>query len=273
MSFAEVSDVLIAKDLAIGYRIAHPGPLHLASGLNLRLQAGEIVGLLGPNGSGKSTLLRTLAGLQPSLEGTVNVLDHPIKSNSSGQNSRLLSIVLTGRIEVKNLSVYDLVAMGRYPFIDWTGRLRREDRDQIRQALERIRLWDVRTKYVNEMSDGEQQRVLLARALAQDTPLIILDEPTAHLDLTNRISMMHLLKNLARETQKAILFSSHDLDLALQVADHLWLLKKGGELVKGTPEQLRKGTVFEEVFIAGEAVPGADLVAAYFSRFRSEEGG
>jgi iron complex transport system ATP-binding protein len=269
MTTKEENGILTAKGLAIGYRSAHPGPIVLASGLDLHLEAGKVVGLLGPNGSGKSTLLRTLAGLQPSLGGTVTALGQPVRSNSAGQNARLLSIVLTGRIEVKNLTVYDLVAMGRYPFIDWMGRLRQVDRDKIRQALEWIRMWDLRHKHVNEMSDGEQQRVLLAKALAQDTPLIILDEPTAHLDLPNRISMMHLLRNLAGKTGKAILFSSHDLDLALQVADQLWLLKKGGELITGSPDQLRSGAVFENVFVGGETVPGEELIIEYFRRFRS----
>jgi len=272
MNMKSDNGILITSELEIGYRTGHPGPVHLASNLNLILNAGEVIGLLGPNGSGKSTLLRTLAGLQPSLGGKVTVCGQEVKGNGSARNARLLSIVLTGRIDVRNLTVYDLVAMGRYPFIDWMGRMRTEDREKVRQSLEWIRMWDLRQKYVNEMSDGEQQRVLLARALAQDTPLIILDEPTAHLDLPNRISMMHLLKNLAGETGKSILFSSHDLDLALQVADHLWLLKKGGELILGTPDQLRSGHVFEEVFPAGEPVPGEEMVAAYFRRFRSQSG-
>jgi iron complex transport system ATP-binding protein len=242
----------------------------LSADLNISLKKGRVVGLLGPNGSGKSTLLRTLAGLQPALSGTVTVMGQPVKSNQVRQTARVLSVVLTGRIDVRNLTVLQLVAMGRYPYNNWLGRLGEDDRKMIRQSLEWTYLWDLRNQMVNEMSDGEQQRALFAKALAQDTPLIILDEPTAHLDLPNRVSMMQLLRKLATETGKSILFSSHDLDLALQVADELWLLKRGGTLITGSPGELCEGTVFEDVFYSGAPVSGENFLNVYFQRLRSQ---
>jgi iron complex transport system ATP-binding protein len=154
--------------------------------------------------------------------------------------------------------------MGRYPYTDWLGRAGADDNDRIRTALEQVRLQSYSNRFFNELSDGEQQRTLLAKALVQDTPLIILDEPTAHLDLPNRISIMRLLRNLADETGKSILFSTHDLDLAIHTAVHLWLLQKGGVLLKGKPADLMAGDAFEDTFKTGTDLADHDIVADYF---------
>jgi iron complex transport system ATP-binding protein len=261
--------VLQSLDLSIGY--PHPGnpPLVLARDLNLLIHPGQVIGLLGPNGSGKSTLLRTLSGLQPAISGSVRVMGQTIRSNQVRQTARMLAVVLTDRIDVRNLTVAQLVGMGRYPYSDWFGRTADQDNDRIRLALDQVRMLGFAGRYFNELSDGEQQRTLLAKALVQDTPLIILDEPTAHLDLPNRISIMRLLRRLADETGKSILFSSHDLDLAVHTADHLWLLQKGGALVQGKPDELMESRAFEETFTTGPDEVDQNLVSDYFRSLRS----
>ena len=256
--------ILESEHLAIGY--AYPGnaSLILARDLDLAIERGQVIGLLGPNGSGKSTLLRTLAGLQPSISGSIKVMGQSIRSNQIRQTSRVLSVVLTDRIDVRNLTVFQLVSMGRYPYTDWLGRAGADDNERIRTALEQVRLLGYSNRFFNELSDGEQQRILVAKALVQDTPLIILDEPTAHLDLPNRISIMRLLRSLADETGKSILFSTHDLDLAIHSSDILWLLQKGGVLLKGKPAELMESDAFEETFKTGIDAADQDVVSDYF---------
>lgn len=266
------SVVLESHDLAIGYRYSSGLPLVLARDLQLTVEPGQVIGLLGPNGSGKSTLLRTLAGLQPTLSGSVRVLGQTIRSNQVRQTARMLSVVLTDRIDVRNLTVFQLVSMGRYPYADWLGRAGRNDSERIRTALDQVRLQNYSTRFFNELSDGEQQRTLLAKALVQDTPLIILDEPTAHLDLPNRISIMRLLRNLADQTGKSILFSTHDLDLAIHTADHLWLLHKGGTLMKGTPAELMEGEAFEDTFRSGTDDTDKNIISDYFRSLKKGGG-
>ncbi len=265
--------ILESNDLSIGY--PHPGrtPLVLSSHLNLNIGRGQVIGLLGPNGSGKSTLLRTLAGLQPTIAGSIKILGQPIKSNQVRQTARMLSVVLTDRIDVRNLTVYQLVAMGRYPFTDWLGRGEDQGPERIMTALGQVRLAGYGNRYFNELSDGEQQRALLAKALVQDTALIILDEPTAHLDLPNRISIMRLLRTLADETGKSILFSSHDLDLAVHTADHLWLLQNGGALIEGKPGDLMAGEAFEDTFRIGASEADQDIITGYFRSLKNRSAG
>jgi len=267
---AEIQETLRAVGLSVGYR--HVGRKHtfLAKNLNLVLNRGQVTGLLGPNGSGKSTLLRTLGGLQPALQGSVTVLGVPVSGRNIRQTARLISLVLTEKIDVKNLTVFSLVSMGRYPHNSWTGRLDKKDRLIVGKSLDQVHLSGFASAFANELSDGEQQRVLIARALAQDTPLIILDEPTAHLDLPGRISIMHLLKTLADETCRSILFSSHDLELTLEVIHALWLLKKGGEFLTGDPATLMKAGAFEQVFSSEEDPAGQEAIDNYFSGLRNK---
>ena len=265
MNEPELNTIILESiDLSIGYPYSGSLPLVLARNLNLAIERGQVIGLLGPNGSGKSTLLRTMAGLQPTLAGSVKVMGQTIRSNQVRHTSRMLSVVLTDRIDVRNLTVFQLVSMGRYPHTDWLGRTNADDNDRIRTALEQVRLQGYSNRFFNELSDGEQQRTLLAKALAQFTPLIILDEPTAHLDLPNRISIMRLLRNLADETGKSILFSTHDLDLAIHTADELWLLQKGGVLLKGKPADLMAGEAFEDTFRTGTDAADQGIVSDYF---------
>jgi iron complex transport system ATP-binding protein len=248
--------ILQTFDLAIGYgkprRGSHVGVRRqttvVANGLNLHLRAGEMVCLLGPNGAGKSTLMRTLAGMQPPLEGRVEIAGQDVQTMTPAQLARLLAIVLTERIDVGNLSAFDLVALGRHPYTDWMGRLRETDHAVVEKALKAVQAESLRWRPVNELSDGERQKVMIARALAQEPVVLLLDEPTAFLDLPRRVEIMAMLRELTRATGCAVLLSTHDLDLALRSADRLWLLETGGIIHTGVPEELVLNGAFATAF-------------------------
>ena len=240
--------VIKTIDLSVGYRLKNRVAKIVGTSLNLELHKGEMVCLLGPNGAGKSTLMRTLSGLQPTLTGSVEINGIPLSTIDAAALARQLSLVLTERIEVGNLSVQEVVALGRIPYTGWLGKLSDTDKQKVEWALEATETSVFRSQKMNNLSDGERQKVMLARALAQDTDLILLDEPTAHLDLPSRVEIMQLLHNLARQHQKAILLSTHELDLALQAADRLWLMKKNGALMVGTPEDMVLNGSFEDAF-------------------------
>ena len=240
--------LLMADDLAVGYFGPKQTPRPVASHLRLALWPGELVCLLGPNGAGKSTLLRTLAGLQPPLSGRLALGDADLATLSPGERARQLSIVLTERVAGGGLTGLELVRLGRHPHTGWLGRLTAHDEARVQAALTATGTAALAARPVDELSDGERQKILLARALAQDTPVVLLDEPTAHLDLPNRVALMRLLHQLARQTGKAILLSTHELDLALQAADRVWLLPAAGELRTGTPEDLVLSGAFAAAF-------------------------
>jgi iron complex transport system ATP-binding protein len=207
-----------------------------------------LVCLIGPNGAGKSTLMRTLAGMQIPLAGTVHLMGDDLKSLKPNELARRLSIVLTERIDVGMLSAYSLVALGRYPYTGWMGELRPEDEWVVQQAITAVGAADLADRNVGELSDGERQKIMIARALAQEPVVMLLDEPTAYLDLPRRAELMAMLRRLARETGRAILLSTHDLDLALRNADRIWLLPKGGQVQAGAPEDLVLSGAFEAAF-------------------------
>lgn len=248
MPLARPAPLLTAADLVVGYLAAKKTPRPVAGPLQLSLWPGELVCLLGPNGAGKSTLLRTLAGLQPPLGGRLDLGGTSLAALSAPERARQLSIVLTDRIDAGNLTVRELVRLGRHPHTGWLGGLSAYDEAQVVAALVATGTEAFAPRPVGELSDGERQKVLLARALAQDTPVVLLDEPTAHLDLPNRVALMRLLHRLARQTGKAILLSTHELDLALQAADRIWLLPAEGALRTGTPEDLVLSGSFAAAF-------------------------
>lgn len=239
--------ILEANALTIGYRLS--GSVHtVASSLAFRLEPGQLVCLLGSNGAGKSTLMRTLAGLQPALAGEIRISGQPLANLKPNELAQKLSLVLTDRIDTGNLTAREVVTLGRTPYTGWLGSLSAHDRLKIDESIAATGIASLLDRHLHQLSDGERQKVMLARALAQDTPLILLDEPTAHLDLPNRVEMMRLLHTLARNTRKAILLSTHELDLALQTADELWLMHPGGSLFSGTPEDLVLNGSFEAAF-------------------------
>jgi iron complex transport system ATP-binding protein len=232
---------LKTTDLQIGYH--HPqGQNRLFDDLNITLYGGQMVCFMGPNGIGKSSLLRTLAGLQKPLGGKIGI--YPATTDSSRQ----IAVVLTDRIQALKLTVEDVVSFGRYPFLGWNIHLRSEDKQIIRNSIEQVQLQSLLHKKLYELSDGQLQMVMIARALAQDTPIILLDEPTAHLDLNNRVEIMNLLHGLSRSTNKAILLATHELDLALQTADLIWLAGKKRNILTGLPEDLVLNGSFDEIF-------------------------
>jgi iron complex transport system ATP-binding protein len=244
--------VLQTHGLTIGYRRPRRADVMIAAELSLSLGRGELVCLLGPNGAGKSTLMRTLAGMQPALAGTVTLADADLATLTPRHLASRLSVVLTDRPNVGLLNGYALVALGRHPYTDWTGRLSPYDEAVVRWAVESVGAVDIAEHPVMELSDGQRQKLMVARALAQESDLILLDEPTAYLDLPRRAEMMALLRHLAADTGRAILLSTHDLDLALRSADTLWLLA-GGRTTAGTPEDLVLSGAFEDAF-HGEGV-------------------
>jgi iron complex transport system ATP-binding protein len=224
---------ITTNNLSIGY-----DNKVVQSNLNFSLQKGEMVCVLGKNGCGKSTLLRTLAGLQPALTGSFDIQNSytsPVRDRSSEQEigkfqiqNSSIALVLTERLSLDNTTVHDVVAMGRYPYTSFLGGLSVEDEKVISQALADVGLADEIYTFFNDHSDGEKQRVLIAKAIAQQTPIILLDEPTAHLDLPNRIRILQLLRLLAHEQGKTILISTHELELAIQLSDRILLMSEDG---------------------------------------------
>jgi iron complex transport system ATP-binding protein len=210
--------------------------------VSFSLFAGEMVCMLGPNGCGKSTLLRTLAGLQPALNGSFKVVEFQRFNVQSA-----IALVLTERLSLDNTTVHDVVAMGRYPYTSFLGGLSANDEQVIAQSLSAVGLEGTEHTYFNAHSDGEKQRALIAKAIAQETPIILLDEPTAHLDLPNRIRILQLLRRLAHEQGKTILISTHELDLAIQLSDRILLLSENGVQLD-TAAQLRQTKAFTHAF-------------------------
>jgi iron complex transport system ATP-binding protein len=240
--------VLQAHDLKIGYKGRRGAPKVVADQINAALHSGELVCLLGPNGSGKSTLIKTLAGMHQPLGGEISLFGDSVAELTPKDIARKLSTVLTDRITIGNLDVFTLVSFGRSPYTGWLGRLRDEDEKAVRWAIEATGLQPLVHRDIRTLSDGERQKVMIARALAQDTDLILLDEPTAHLDLPNRVEIMRLLRKLARDTGKGILLSTHELDLALKAGDVCWLINNNRQLFTGVPEDLVLDGTFEAVF-------------------------
>lgn len=234
--------------LEIGYPQKGGEALTVAGPIDIDMQPGELHCLLGPNGVGKSTLLRTLAGIQPALHGGVSILGENLLNVHKKKLAMMLSVVLTDRIGYGNLTSYELISLGRTPHTGWFGNLNQLDKDKIQWAIEGTHTSHLANKSIHELSDGERQKVMIARALAQDTPVILLDEPTAHLDLPNRVEIIRLLRNLARKTEKAIVMSTHELDLALQAADKIWLMTNENQLFCGVPEDLVLQDTFGKVF-------------------------
>lgn len=235
--------MLKTKNLHIGYP-----DKQIASDINLSLTRGKLVCLLGQNGVGKSTLLRTLSNLQEPLGGELLLDDQDIQMMDRRDLACKLGIITTEKIGMSNMTVRELVALGRYPYTNWIGQESPEDKQHIEDAISRCKINYFENAKLAAISDGQFQKAMVARVLAQDTDMILMDEPTAHLDIVNRVEMFHLLQSITRETNKSILISTHELDLSMQFADGLWLMNFNTPIKTGIPEDLGFSGEIERIF-------------------------
>jgi iron complex transport system ATP-binding protein len=242
----EKNIILATAELTIGYK-SKGKKITIADNLNLSLEEGKLIALVGANGIGKSTLLRTVTGIQKPLEGKVYLNSKNIHSYEALELAQNLSVVLTEKLPPSNLTVFELIALGRQPYTNWLGKLSEEDYQKINQAVALTHIEHLLHKKYHEISDGQLQIVLITRALAQDTPLIILDEPTTHLDLLHKVSVFKLLKKLSQETDKCILFSTHDVDLAIQLSDEMIVMTEEN-VVQDQPCNLISKGIFKSLF-------------------------
>ncbi|MCD8302625.1 MAG: ABC transporter ATP-binding protein [Prevotellaceae bacterium] len=231
------------RNLSVGY-----GDEPVVSGINATLHEGELCALIGPNGAGKSTLLRTMAAFQPAISGELWLNDIDVRTSTPLSLSRHIGVVLTERVSGMGITVRDLVEMGRSPYTNFWGKLTEEDQLVVSRALDMVGISELADRQASTLSDGERQKVMIAKALAQETPIILLDEPTAYLDFPSKVETMLLLRRLCREMGKSVLLSTHDLSLALQVTDSLWLLSRDGTLSAGTPQTLGQSGALNAVF-------------------------
>ena len=238
---------ITAKQLSIGYQHSK-GETIVASGLDCSLRGGEFVCLLGPNGAGKSTLIRTLAGMQKPLAGELRLSGKVMRDIAPRERARAVSVVLTEAMPSGMMDAYSLVSLGRHPYSGWFGGLTGQDRERIDWSIDAVGARPLANRQVSELSDGERQKISIARALAQEAKLMLLDEPTAFLDLPRRVELMSILRNLAHQENLALLLSTHDLDLALRFADRVWLMTPEGNLLQAAPEALALNGKFAEVF-------------------------
>ena len=235
---------LLGRQLTLGY-----GEKTLLHTSRLELRPEQLTALAGPNGAGKSTLLRSLSGLQAPLEGEVSLEGQSIEKLKPADIAQKVSLVLTQKGSLGMLTVRELVSLGRAPYTAWHGQLRKRDRKIVDEALGQVGMSAFAQRQAGSLSDGERQKVMIARALAQDTPIILLDEPTAHLDLSNRLSIFSLLQRLTKDLQKSILISTHELALAVQMADELWLIEPQEKaLHQSMPEELLLAGVISRAF-------------------------
>jgi len=244
---------VVLDDLSIGYR-TRQGVKTVAQHLTADIRSGELTCLLGQNGVGKSTLLRTLAGFQPKTEGSITICGRELSDYSDRQLARTIGVVLTERPDVQQMTVSELVALGRSPYTGFWGTLSDEDREVTRQAIQQVDIDALADRQVSTLSDGERQKVMIAKALAQQTPIICLDEPTAFLDYQSKVEILLMLRRICREAQKTVFLSTHDLELALQVADMLWLMDRERGLTTGTPRQLAQSGVLGQFIERGTGV-------------------
>ena len=250
--------ILQASKISIGYTSKKVKNI-IASNIDLSLEKGKLIALIGANGIGKSTLLRTITGIQKPISGTV-VLNgkniHELDALTLAQN---LSVVLTEKLPTSNLTVWELIALGRQPYTNWIGKLTDNDIEKINEAIQLTQIGHLTSRKHYEISDGQLQIVLIARALAQDTPLIILDEPTTHLDLLHKVTLLKLLKKLTQETGKSILFSTHDIDMAIQLSDEMIIMTPENVVQNQPCNLILKGsfnTLFQDEHIVFDSEKG-----------------
>ena len=235
-------------NLETGYRLSSRKKVLLHRDLNCTIKSGELIALLGPNGAGKSTLLKTLTGMQLPLNGDIYYQSRNLNNMSNREVASNVALVLTDKIEDRFLTAIDIVGTGRYPYGSFMGKLSDEDREIIQNSLKLVDATSLSNRYFYSLSDGEKQKIMLARAIAQDTPLIFLDEPTAFIDSPGKVQIMNLLKKLVMDHNKSILLTTHDTELALNNASKLWLLGTGNLFIEGNPDELVENGKINELF-------------------------
>ena len=236
-------EVLKTNDLLIGY-----GNKAILPPINITLKEGDLVALIGPNGAGKSTLFKTLTAHIKQIEGNIELMGKDLSNYSSKEKARLIGLVLTSRPDDMFLTVYDVVASGRSPYTNYFGKIKKEDEIIIHESLEIVGINNLKNRYFETLSDGEKQKVMIAKTIAQNTPIIFMDEPTAFIDYPSKIELFSLMKMLTKERNKTIIFSSHDLELLLRYTDDLWLLSKGKEFISGKKSELMDKGFIKEYF-------------------------
>lgn len=254
--------ILQASQISIGYSHKKESTI-VSSNIDITLEKGKLTALIGANGIGKSTLLRTITGIQKPLSGTVSLNGKNIHELDALTLAQNLSVVLTEKLPPSNLTVFELIALGRQPYTNWIGKLTDEDIVKVNEAMELTQISHLAAKKHYEISDGQLQKVLVARALAQDTSLIILDEPTTHLDLLHKVALFKLLKKLTQETQKCILFSTHDIDMAIQLSDEMIIMTPETVVQDQPCNLISKGsfnTLFNDEHIVFDANKGKFVI-------------
>jgi len=236
-----MSTILETRNLAIGY------DNQLFSNINFKINRGEVVGIIGKNGIGKSTLLRTLMRIIPAKDGEILIDEKNINSLDTNQLAQKIAVVLTEKIPIAQFSVYEILALGRFPHSNWLFQLNENDHKIIENVIETTKLETILHQKANQLSDGMLQKVMIARALVQDTPIIILDEPTTFLDLENTFQIFELLKKIAQEQQKTIIFSTHQLEIALQICNQIIAISNQ-EIVMQSPKQLIENEIIQTIF-------------------------
>ena len=236
-------EVLKTKDLHIGYK-----DKAILPPINVSLDEGNMIALIGPNGAGKSTLFKTLTAHIKPVSGSIELMGKDLSDYSSKEKAMLIGLVLTERPDDMFLKVYDVVASGRCPYTNFFGKIEKEDENIIQESLEIVGINHLKDRYFNTLSDGEKQKVMIAKTLAQNTPIIFMDEPTAFIDYPSKIELFSLMKMLSKERNKTIIFSSHDLELLLRYTDDIWMISKGKELVSAKKDDLLESGILKEYF-------------------------
>ena len=241
-------NILSLDNLSTGYKLSHSKTISLHQNIICDVGGGELIALLGPNGAGKSTLLKSLTGIIPILDGYIYYNGKNLQHLSRKEIATLVAVVLTDKIDDRYLTAYDIVGTGRYPYGSFTGRLTSTDKAEIENSFKVVGANELKRRYFYSLSDGEKQKVLLARAIAQDTPLIFLDEPTAFIDSPGKVLIMNLLSELVTVHNKTILLTTHDTELALNYATMLWLLGKENYFEEGNPDELVEAGKINRLF-------------------------
>lgn len=236
-------EVLKTKDLHIGYK-----DKAILPPINVSLEEGSLIALIGPNGAGKSTLFKTLTAHIKAIGGSVELMGKELSEYSAKEKAMLIGLVLTERPDDMFLKIYDVVASGRCPYTNFFGKIEKEDENIIQESLDIVGINQLKNRYFNTLSDGEKQKVMIAKTLAQNTPIIFMDEPTAFIDYPSKIELFSLMKMLTKERNKTIIFSSHDLELLLRYTDDIWLISKGKQLISAKKDDLIGNDILKEYF-------------------------